>query len=166
MSPFPPIVLSSLCVIAFPLGERESVCLETSNFLPRTQKPFCSCNDDDDINQTHVKSALIFYFCGWEIPSLPLHVSLHLSLCFFGSVLQRQVTGIGGAVRQWECVSGEKSHMSAGRKNCYLLHHYLVQWRDALRHGQMSVCLSSACPAGKVQVAKKMSQAPGEYSPG
>lgn len=52
--------------------------------------------------------------------------------------------------------------MSGGRGDCYLLHHYLVQQRDVLQHGQMSV---SAAPAGKVQVAKKVSQDPRGDSP-
>lgn len=52
--------------------------------------------------------------------------------------------------------------MSGGRRNCYILHHYLVQRRDVLQHGQMSV---SATPAGKVQVAKKVSQDPEGDSP-
>lgn len=49
-----------------------------------------------------------------------------------------------------------------GRRNCYLLHHYLVQQRDVLQHGQMSV---SAAPAGKVHVARKVSQDPAGDSP-
>lgn len=52
--------------------------------------------------------------------------------------------------------------MSGGRRDCYLLHHYLVQQRDVLQHGQRSV---SAAPAGKVQAAKKVSRDPKGDSP-
>lgn len=52
--------------------------------------------------------------------------------------------------------------MSGGMSYCYLLHRYIGQQRDLLQHGQMSV---SATPAGKVQVAKKVSQDPEGDSP-
>lgn len=52
--------------------------------------------------------------------------------------------------------------MSGGMTYSYLLRCYLGQQRDLLQHVQMSV---SAAPAGKVQVAKKVSQDPEGDSP-
>lgn len=53
--------------------------------------------------------------------------------------------------------------MSGGRRNSYLLHHYLVQQRNAPQHWQMS---GSTMPVGKVQIAKKVSVALQGASPG
>ncbi len=80
---------------------------------------------------------------------------------WFGSISQRQATGIRGQ-QDNEMISLERGVMSGGRRNCYPLHHYLVQRRDVLPLRQMS---ASAAPAGKVQVAKKESQDPEGDSP-
>lgn len=109
-------------------------------------------------NKTPVKLTLRFFLI--FLNDSPFYQFPHIQHTF-GSTSERQATGIRGQ-QDNENTSLERSLMSGGRRNCYPLHHYLVLQRDMLEHGQMSV---SATPAGKVQVAKKVSQDPEGDSP-
>lgn len=113
-------------------------------------------------NKTPVKLTMRLCSFFFVLNDSPLCRFSHIQ-DWFGSISERQATGIRGQ-QDNENMSLERSLMSGGRRNCYPLHHYLVQQRDVLQHThtQMSV---SAAPAGKVQVAKKVSPDPEGDSP-